>query len=195
MKKSLALFFTLVTTFSVVSTNTVKSNTDINSYTKGSVGKEIRGSGYWSSSNIREWLNSDKAIVEYTNNPPSSEFMGSKAYDKEAGFLNQFTEEEKKAIAISERRIWVNMGADEIAAEQKGEGLPHANIYAPGYLTNYPKFAFNYKNYANKKDKDKVFLLTPFEAYWYLNQRGFPYKRGNSEFATPMLDSIIVLAK
>ncbi|XZH78617.1 DUF6273 domain-containing protein (plasmid) [Clostridium perfringens] len=105
MKKSLALFFTLVTTFSVVSTNTVKANTDINSYTKGSVGKEIRGSGYWSSSNIREWLNSDKAIVEYTNNPPSSEFMGSKAYDKEAGFLNQFTEEEKKAIAISERRI------------------------------------------------------------------------------------------
>ncbi|XZH78616.1 hypothetical protein ACSW8S_17270 (plasmid) [Clostridium perfringens] len=87
------------------------------------------------------------------------------------------------------------MGVDEIAAEQKGEGLPHANIYAPGYLTNYPKFAFNYKNYANKKDKDKVFLLTPFEAYWYLNQRGFPYKRGNSEFATPMLDSIIVLAK
>ncbi|MGU8834243.1 DUF6273 domain-containing protein [Clostridium perfringens] len=110
MKKSLALFFTLVTTFSVVSINTVKANTDINSYTKGSVGKEIRGSGYWSSSNIREWLNSDKAIVEYTNNPPSSEFMGSKAYDKEAGFLNQFTEEEKKAIAISERRIWVNMG-------------------------------------------------------------------------------------
>lgn len=177
MKKSLALFFTLITTFSVVSTDIVKANTDTNPYTKGSVGREIRGSGYWSSSNIREWLNSDKATVKYTNNPPSSEFMGSKAYDKEAGFLNQFTEEEKQAIAISERRIWVNMGADEIAAEQKGEGLPHANIYAPGYLTNYPKFAFNYKNYANKKDNDKVFLLTPFEAYWYLNQRGFPYKR------------------
>lgn len=164
MKKALTLFFTLVATFNIVSANTIdiNSRSELNPYTKGSVGRENRGAGYWSSANIREWLNSDKSTVQYTNNPPSSEFMGDKAYDKEAGFLNQFTEEEKSAIAISERRIWVDMGADEIAAEQKGWWLTHANIHGPGYLTNYSDFAFNYKSYANKKDNDKVFFANTF---------------------------------
>lgn len=49
----------------------------------------------WQSSNLREWLNSDKQNVDYTALPPS--------YKNEAGFLsiNNFTQEEKEAIAIT----------------------------------------------------------------------------------------------
>lgn len=62
-----------------------------NPYLAGSYGRELRGSSYWTTSNIREWLNSDKDVVGYTNNPLSSTYMGENAYDKEAGFLNAFT--------------------------------------------------------------------------------------------------------
>ena len=49
----------------------------------------------WQSSNLREWLNSDKQTVDYTALPPS--------YKDEAGFLstNNFTQEEKEAIAVT----------------------------------------------------------------------------------------------
>lgn len=49
----------------------------------------------WQSSNLREWLNSDKSVVDYTALPPS--------YKSEAGFLSDknFTQEERDAIAIT----------------------------------------------------------------------------------------------
>lgn len=47
----------------------------------------------WESSNLREWLNSDKVNVDYTGIAPS--------YKDEAGFLTNFTQAEQEAIAIT----------------------------------------------------------------------------------------------
>ena len=61
---------------------------------------KLRGSNQWHLSNIRTWLNSDRENVQYNDQPPINAAMaGNKnAYDKEAGFLSDFTDEEKKAI-------------------------------------------------------------------------------------------------
>ena len=147
-----------------------------NPYLAGSYGRELRGSSYWTTSNIREWLNSDKDVVGYTNNPPSSTYMGGNAYDKEAGFLNSFTQAEKDAIAITERRVLVQ-DIDSIARLGGTGNLGHLNNYAPVFLANYTHVATRYKGYSYKKDNDKVFLLTPYECYWYLNRRNFSYNR------------------
>lgn len=155
-----------------------------NPTTEGFAGRLQRGSSYWTTSNIREWLNSSEKNVNYTCNPPSSQYMGGEqyAYDKEAGFLNEFTEEEQNAIAVTERRVWVQ-GRDSIARDGGTGTTGHTNIYSQGVLANYPWVALDYKTYGYKIEKDKVFLLTPFESYWYLNRRGFTYSRPLTEAA------------
>lgn len=149
-----------------------------NPITKGSIGRPKRGSSYWTTSSIREWLNSSQSKVDYTCNPPSSEYMGGSqyAYDNEAGFLSNFTEAERNAIAITERRVWVQ-DMDSIARDGGSGTTGHANVYGPGVLANYSWIAFDYKKYGYKIEKDKVFLLTPYECYWYLSRRGFTYSR------------------
>lgn len=67
--------------FTAIDNNNNESNIKIddswvNPYTGNLQGRVLYGSGYWSSSNLREWLNSDDEIVNYTCNPPSKEFMG-----------------------------------------------------------------------------------------------------------------------
>jgi hypothetical protein len=59
------------------------------------------GSNLWSESNIRCWLNSDNEQVDYIcGNSPTVEnvWNGVNSYEKEAGFLTNFTADEKKAI-------------------------------------------------------------------------------------------------
>lgn len=60
----------------------------------------IRGNSDWSTSNLRTWLNSDKQVVEYKDQPPKSSAMSEKknGYHNESGFLSNFTEDELKAI-------------------------------------------------------------------------------------------------
>lgn len=175
-----------ITTVAFASNVDIEGNYTIkrdNPYTTGIIGREQHGGGYWTSSNLREWMNSDSSKVGYTNNPPSPQFMGNDAYDSESGFLNQFTASEKNAIAVTERRIFVHKDTDPEAVEGGSGGTGHANVYGPGFLTNYDWFAFSYKNYSHKKDNDKVFLLTPFETYWYLNRRDFSYSKQLTEAA------------
>ncbi len=64
----------------------------------------IRGDNRWELSNIRVWLNSANENVTYTDQPPASTAMSEKrgGYHTEAGFLNEFTEEELSALAQSE---------------------------------------------------------------------------------------------
>ena len=61
---------------------------------------KLRGSNQWHLSNIRTWLNSDRENVQYNDQPPVSSAMSDNknGYDSEPGFLNDFTDEEKKAI-------------------------------------------------------------------------------------------------
>lgn len=58
------------------------------------------GNSDWSSSNIRKWLNSDAEVVDYEDQRPSVKAMSDmkNGYDNEAGFLHNFTTEEKAAI-------------------------------------------------------------------------------------------------
>lgn len=66
---------------------------------KGSTVKKF-GSNVWKNSNIREWLNSDQNSVKYSTTPPVKEalFNGFNAYDKESGFLTNFTKGERNII-------------------------------------------------------------------------------------------------
>ena len=82
--------------FSVIDNNNQSKSIKIddswvNPYLKGNTGRPLHGSAYWTTSNLREWLNSDKEDVLYTSNEPD--------YKNEAGFLTNFTEEEKNAIS------------------------------------------------------------------------------------------------
>ena len=58
------------------------------------------GNNSWEKSTIRQWLNSDALSVQYTGQAPIAEaFADSKnGYEKEPGFLNGFSDEEKAAI-------------------------------------------------------------------------------------------------
>ena len=136
-------------------------------------GRVLRGSGYWSSSNLREWLNSDKRNVGYTCNPPSEEFMGNKNYESEPGFLYEFTEDEKNAILVSERRVFLSSFDSKI--KEGGTSNPqHLNTRGDSFLATMSSYAFDrYKNFNYKRELDKVFLLSPQELYQYVFQRGF----------------------
>lgn len=84
----------------------------------------IRGDNRWELSNIRTWLNSDKEIVEYKDQPPITQAMAEKrnGYHTEAGFLNGFTKDELAAIlpakvttngTVTEDRVFL-LSTDEI---------------------------------------------------------------------------------
>ena len=61
------------------------------------------GSNSWENSTIRQWLNSDELTVQYAGQVPIAEaFADSKnGYEKEAGFLSGFSDDEKAAIIES----------------------------------------------------------------------------------------------
>ena len=130
------------------------------------------GSSYWISSNIREWLNSNQSKVSYTGLPPTDENTNNQGYDKEAGFLSGFTQEEQDAIAITKRKNLIT-SADNIAKE----GGISKDFY-PGprnvFLSNdtHYELAFNHDKYQYSVSNDKVFFLNTQEMYWYLNRRG-----------------------
>ncbi|MBQ8789791.1 MAG: toll/interleukin-1 receptor domain-containing protein [Ruminiclostridium sp.] len=79
--------------------------------------KKLRGSNQWHLSNIRTWLNSDRENVQYNDQPPTSAAMPEtvNGYDKEAGFLNGFTREEKTAIVPTP--IKTNNGAMDVTTD------------------------------------------------------------------------------
>ena len=159
--------------FTAVDNNNQKSSIKIDDFwvnpcTKGIQARLDYGSSYWSSSNMREWLNSDLVTPNYT---------GVSYTDNDKGFLNEFTESEKDAIAVTERRVLINQDTDSIAKEGGEGGAGHLNVYdTSAYLANHYHF-LNYKIYGYKKDLDKVFLLTPYEGYWYIERRGESHKK------------------
>lgn len=58
------------------------------------------GSADWESANIRSWLNSDAAIVEYEGAKPTEDAASlyENGYETKAGFLYSFTDEEKAQL-------------------------------------------------------------------------------------------------
>ncbi|MCQ2497021.1 MAG: toll/interleukin-1 receptor domain-containing protein [Lachnospiraceae bacterium] len=69
---------------------------------------KVRGNNDWSKSNIRTWLNSDRGIVEYSDQAPCEKAVRANPYDFEAGFLHGFCAEEKAAMKAAEITTTVN---------------------------------------------------------------------------------------
>lgn len=72
------------------------------------------GSNNWERSNLREWLNSEDAVVQYSHQKPDSEHLynyddetlpGYNPYDSESGFLSNFTKAERDVIQPFEHKV------------------------------------------------------------------------------------------
>ena len=136
----------------------------VNPYMLGIESMKDYGSFYWSSSNLREWLNSSDANVKYTGNAPTDENTNGNGYADEYGFLNEFTDLEKEAIAITEHRVFVTK-IHSSAIEGGVSEPPSLNHYGAVFLGSYPQVADNYNNTYYKSEKDKVFILNSSEVY------------------------------
>lgn len=156
-----------------------------NSLLAGTVGRKVSGSNYWTTSNLREWLNSTEQTVQYTNNPPLAEYelYRQQGYADEAGFLSNFTQEELNQIAITKRRTILS-NSDKSIREGGTTFSPHANDYSEVFLANeFQDLGIKVDQYFYKTDYDKMFLLNPNEFYWYITRRGFSESRYLTEAA------------
>ena len=147
----------------------------------------IYGNGYWPTSSIREWLNSDESSgnVIYTNEPPSKEKLGSQAYDQEAGFLYEFTKEEKEGIAITERRAFVYSALGSKAKDGGSGNVPRYDGLVPSNNIHIssPNIDKVWKNLNYQVVREKVFLLGIHEMFEYVQKRGYLTKKGLSDEA------------
>ncbi|MFD1705228.1 DUF6273 domain-containing protein [Siminovitchia sediminis] len=130
------------------------------------------GASYWATSNIREWLNSDQKNVKYTNIPPD--------YKNESGFLYEFTESERNAIAVTKRRS-ILVGKDN---RVRDGGIKALAIFPDGGANTFKymnhairDFNVNWKDYYYHNVNDKVFLLSPHEIHFYIQQKGISLRK------------------
>ncbi len=113
-----------------------------------------RGTNYWGDSNMRSWLNSsaDAGQVEWLcGNPPDKEhiYEGINAYDKEAGFLNGFTEKEISAVKVASKRT-------VLSALDRDKADTGSGTYSVG--SNYQGSHVSYRNAYAEYTRDKIFL-------------------------------------
>lgn len=146
---------------------------DANPILKGEQYRPTCGSNYWSTSNLREWLNNNSAKVNYTCQAPTADKLGNNAYDQDDGFLSEFTSDEQNAIAVTKHRVFVSWDDQNVAVG--GNIGTNYSVNSTKSLTfdmsdNLPT---NWRNFNYKTDNDKVYLLNTYEAYLYLQKRGF----------------------
>ncbi|MBQ8301807.1 MAG: hypothetical protein IJX57_07605, partial [Clostridia bacterium] len=119
-------------------------------------------STYWGDSNIRVWLNSESKAgnIEWTcGNPPtetaatSTSTMPSNAYDKEAGFLTNFNDNELKAITEVTQKTTL----DWYDAEQGG--LATSGTKELKYDSNIETVVQDYDEAYAQEFTDRMFLL------------------------------------
>lgn len=152
---------------------------------EGALEREMRGSSYWQSSNLREWLNSEAGPgrVQYTNQPPTRDKLGSYAYDQEPGFLYEFTSAEKNAIAVTEHRVILSPYDANQAKDGGTKQLPANFYYGPSMTFSLPGLSQEYVNYFYQRVNDKVFLLNPYEVQRYIQRRGWSLEKRLTEKA------------
>lgn len=120
--------------------------------------RESYGWNCWSDSSLRQWLNSEAETVPYSHCPPkaSGVLSGYNAYDKEAGFLHAFTQEELAKIKTVTQRMYIH------------EWETHRSGYCDGgtrELEYWPsKRVVDYSPYYYQNVTDRIFLLTPEQA-------------------------------
>lgn len=141
--------------------------------------RDLYGANYWESSNIREWLNSDKSDVGYTTQAPSFDKLNSYSYDTESGFLSgtNFTSTERSSVAITHRRSFLSQS--DFGVKFSGtEDIPYTYFMNESLNYSLPEMVDTWKDYVYRAVKDRVFLLNPAEAHEYIQKRGYPMKKG-----------------
>ena len=114
-------------------------------------------SNYWGDSNMRSWLNSTASAgkVEWLcGNPPVKEALlnGHNAYDKEAGFLSNFTQSERNAMkAVSQKSL---LSYPEIDA-----GMATTGTAQHSYNSDIKDVVQNYDTAYAEYITDKMFLM------------------------------------
>ena len=129
---------------------------------------EGKTSNCWSDSNLRSWLNSDAAAGEVEwlcGNPPDRSHVdqGVNAYDGEAGFLSNFTENELGAIKEASRKVVLSLTDKE-----------KADVGTGRYETAQFKFYKEIQGYSDAYGEyvmDKMFCpdawqIGVYEDYW-----------------------------
>lgn len=160
------------TIMSLISIASITACLNIYSYANETISLDYvnrGGSGHWESSALREWLNSDADMVSYTSPSPS--------YAKEAGFLTNFTEQEKNAMAITKRKNllatdvqgWSAGGDSELLQFNRTPSI-NFDIFDFEEKWNGNRFFYNYIN-------DKMFILNPGEYYYYVLNRESSHKK------------------
>ena len=112
------------------------------------------GSNHWRDSNMRSWLNSeDNTVTWLCGNPPKAGYVTSgHEYDKKAGFLSDFTQDEISTIkTVTQRSIVSHPEYSAGHIDEPGLDLP--------YNTDIDTVADGYENAYYENITDKVFLL------------------------------------
>lgn len=128
--------------------------------------RAMKGSNAWANSNIREWLNSDQKKVNYSTQPPSVEavWYGLNDYDKESGFLYNFTDEEKAMIQKVKHKV-------TLSETDKGKAIGGSVPYNFS-RASLDDVLFNIDDAYYMEVEDRVFLLSVEEAIAYLYDKG-----------------------
>lgn len=134
------------------------------------------GSNNWENSNIREWLNSDEAKVNYTTQPPTKDaiYEGYNDFSAEAGFLSNFSTDERSAIKPIIHKFILSESNKDLRTGGNEKHMWNADI--GDCVQNFDE-AY-YKNVT-----DKVYLLDLKEIHDYVYNRGWEYRRMPTEEA------------
>ncbi len=118
-------------------------------------GRQLFGSNYWGDSNIRSWLNSDESegnVNWLCQNPPVFGKYNVRPYDKEKGFLANFTSEEKMLIKKTVQKQLLPVPEVEIGKSTSG-----SQYYTSIYYDSEPHY--RYDDAYGEDIEDSVFLL------------------------------------
>lgn len=134
------------------------------------------GSNNWENSNIREWLNSDEAKVNYTTQSPTKDavYEGDNAFSTESGFLSNFSSDERSSIKPIVHKFVLSESNKSLRTGGSEKHIWNADI--GDCVQNFDE-AY-YKNFT-----DKVYLLDLKEIHDYVYSRGWEYRRMPTEDA------------
>ncbi len=130
------------------------SNTATGSHSRGTESLE---SNYWGDSNMRSWLNSTASsgnVDWLCGNPPITEKLweGYNTYDKEAGFLSNFTESERNAMkSVNQKSL--------LSYPEYENGMATTGTEQHTYNFNISEVVENYDTAYAEYVTDKMFLL------------------------------------
>jgi hypothetical protein len=157
-------------TLMIDNTSSVKADDTI---LQGGTVRKAYGSTYWSTSNLREWLNSNASSnnVQYTSAAPN--------YKSDYGFLNQFTKTEQDSIAVTKHKaLLTNYDSNQA---KDGGNYAYSSSANTGFGAVLP-FAYadtisSHNNWYYQNVNDKVYLPTIYDVYRYVEARNQPIQK------------------